>query len=198
LPISSLEHFHAAFNEHCKRFFPADLLFEDCCEEFGSHIRQSLISSSSSENKRNFSVEEVEEDSVTYESSSHYFIKKDDVGNYINDEIDDNKALDTSCIILDVSVSHCYDTSIVLCSHKDLINYEESDVEGHEQVVPLPYEIVEIYKSEDDILELEQGKTNNAEDIPIHFKQQDEQYQECFAALYCCESHDFHELFQRG
>jgi hypothetical protein len=176
--ISSLEQFHAAFSEHCKRFFPADLLFEDCCEEFGSHIRQSLISSSSSENKRDFSVEEVEEDSVTYESSSDSFIQKDDVGNYINDEIDDNKALDTSCIILDVSVSHCYDTFVVLCSHKDLINYEESDVEGHEQVVPLPSEIVEqqeIYKSEDDILELEQGKTSNAEDIPIHFKQQDEQ-----------------------
>ena len=50
--ISSLEQFHVAFNKHCKRLFPADLLFENCCEEFGSHIRQSLISSSSSENKR--------------------------------------------------------------------------------------------------------------------------------------------------
>jgi hypothetical protein len=199
--ISSLEQFHVAFSKHCKRFFPADLLFENCCEEFGSHIRQSLISSSSSENKRDFSIEEVEEDSVTYESSSDPFIQKDDVGNYINDEIDDNKALDTSCIILGDSVSHCYDTSVVLCSHKYLINYEESDVEGHEQVFPLPSEIVEqqeIYKSEDDILELERGKTSNAEDIPIHFKQQDEKYQEYFVSLYGCESHDFHESFQRG
>jgi hypothetical protein len=105
-----------------------------------------------------FSVEEVEEDSVTYESSSDPLTQKDDVGNYINDEIDDEKALDTSCIILGDSDIHCYDTSIVLCSHKDLINYEESDVEGHEQVFPLPSEIVEqqeIYKPKDDILELE-------------------------------------------
>jgi hypothetical protein len=128
----------------------------------------------------------MEEDSVTYESSSNFFIQKYDA-NYDNDENDDNKALDTSFIILDVSVSHCYDTSVVLCSHKDLINYEESDVEGQEQVSPLPFEIVEqqeIYKSEDDILELEQGKTNNAEDISFHFKQQDEQYQEYFVSLY--------------
>jgi hypothetical protein len=104
-------------------------------------------------------------------------------------------------IILGDSVSCCYDTSVVLCSHKDLINYEESDVESHEKVSPLPYEIVEqqeIYKSEDDILELERGKTSNAKDITIHFKQQDEQYQEYFVALYGCESHDFHEMFQRG
>jgi hypothetical protein len=143
----------------------------------------------------------VEEDSITYESSFDSFIQKDDVGNYINDEIDDNKALDTSCIILDVSFSHCYDTYIVICSHKDLIKYEESDVEGHEQVFPLPSEIVEqheIYKSEDDILEIEQGKTINVQEIPIHFKQQDVQYQECFSSLYGCESHEFHELFQRG
>jgi hypothetical protein len=140
----------------------------------------------------------VEEDSVTYESSSHPFIQKDDVGNYINDEIDDNKALDTSCIILSDSDSRCYDTYVVLCSHKYLINYEESDVEGHEQVFPLHSEIVEqkeIYKSKDGILELERGKTSNAEDIPVHFKQKYGQYQEYFAAFYG-ESHDFHEPFQ--
>jgi hypothetical protein len=141
--ISSLEQFRAAFNKHCKRFFPTDLLFENCCEEFESHIRQSLISYSSSENKGDLSIEEVEEDSVTYESYSDPFIQKDDVGNYINDGIDDNKALDTSCIILGDLDSRCYDTYIVLCSHKYLINYEESDDEGHEQVFPLPSEIVE-------------------------------------------------------
>jgi hypothetical protein len=85
----------------------------------------------------------MEEDSVTYESSSDPFIQKYDVGNYINYEIDDNKALDTSFNILGDSDSHCYDIYIVLCSHKHLINYEESDVEGHEQVFPLPSEIVE-------------------------------------------------------
>jgi hypothetical protein len=46
--ISSLEQFHATFSEHCKRFYPADLLFENCCEEFGSYIQQSITNSCSS------------------------------------------------------------------------------------------------------------------------------------------------------
>jgi hypothetical protein len=129
----------------------------------------------------------VEEDSVTYESSSDPFIQKNDVGNYINDEIDDNKDLDTSWIIQGDLDSHCYDITIFICSHKYLINYEESDVEGHENFFPLSSEIVEeqeIYKSEDYILELERGKTSNVEDMPIHFKELDKQYQEYFVALY--------------
>jgi hypothetical protein len=73
--ISYLEQFHATFNKHCKRFFPSDLLFENCCEEFGSHIQQSLINSSSSESKGEFSVEE-EEYLVIYESSYDPFIQK--------------------------------------------------------------------------------------------------------------------------
>jgi hypothetical protein len=143
----------------------------------------------------------VEEDSITYESSSDPFIQKDDVGNYINDEIHDKKDLDTSCIILGDSDSRCYDTYIVLCSHKYLINCEEIDVKDHEHVFSLPSEIVEkqeIYKSKDEILELEQGQANNERYIPIHFKQQYDQYQGCFFSLYGCESHEFHELFQQG
>jgi hypothetical protein len=54
----------------------------------------------------------------------------------------------------------------------------------------------EIYESGNDIIEKEQGKTIHVEDILFHFKQQDEQCQEFFAALNGCESHDFHELFQ--
>jgi hypothetical protein len=46
-------------------------------------------------------------------------------------------------------------------------------------------------------LELEQGQTNNAGDITIHFKQENEQCQGCFSSLYGCELHDFHELFQQ-
>jgi hypothetical protein len=169
--ISSLEQFHVAFNKHCKWFFSADLLFENCFEEFESHIPQSFMSSSSSESKGDFLVEEMEEDLVTYESSSDHFIEKDDVGNYINDEIDDKKDLDTSFIIPCDSDSHCYDTFVLICSNKYFINCEESYVEGHEHVFPLPFEIVEkkeIYKPEDDILELEQGQANNVGDIPIH------------------------------
>jgi hypothetical protein len=70
--ISSLYGFHTTFHHHCKRYFSVDLLFEHCCEEFGSYIQQSIINSSNSENERDIFVEEVEEDSITYESSSNY------------------------------------------------------------------------------------------------------------------------------
>ena len=35
--ISSLKDFHKAFNERCKKFFPDELLFDNCCQEFNLH-----------------------------------------------------------------------------------------------------------------------------------------------------------------
>jgi hypothetical protein len=35
--ISSLKDFHKAFNQRCKKFFPDELLFDNCCEEFNLH-----------------------------------------------------------------------------------------------------------------------------------------------------------------
>jgi hypothetical protein len=34
--IRSLTGFHTAFNSFCKDYYPADCLFENCCEEFSS------------------------------------------------------------------------------------------------------------------------------------------------------------------
>jgi len=36
--ISSLKQFHTVFHDHCRRYFPAECLFEHCCEEFASYI----------------------------------------------------------------------------------------------------------------------------------------------------------------
>jgi hypothetical protein len=97
----------------------------------------------------------------------------------------------------------------------DLFEVEQTPFTGYEGELPNQHfksssivdvdlhspEIIEqqeIYKSGNDILEQEQEKTSNVEDILFHFKQQDEQYQECFVSLNGCESHEFHELFQRG
>ena len=35
--ISSLKEFHRVFNEHCKRHFSDEFLFENCCEEYELH-----------------------------------------------------------------------------------------------------------------------------------------------------------------
>ena len=37
--ISSLKDFHRLFNEHCKRFFPDKVLFDNCCVEYELHKR---------------------------------------------------------------------------------------------------------------------------------------------------------------
>jgi hypothetical protein len=69
--ISSLEEFHTTFHKHCKRFFPKELLFERCCEEFYSHFQHTITCSSSSEDERGFVDEEVKEDSIMQESFSN-------------------------------------------------------------------------------------------------------------------------------
>jgi hypothetical protein len=35
--ISSLKDFHKVFNEHCKRYFSDEFLFDNCCEEYELH-----------------------------------------------------------------------------------------------------------------------------------------------------------------
>ena len=35
--ISSLKDFYTIFHKHCKRYFSAEFLFQNCCEEYGLH-----------------------------------------------------------------------------------------------------------------------------------------------------------------
>jgi len=66
--ISSLKKFHAAFNDHYKRFFPTDLLFENCCEEFDLYMQNSIVGSFSSMNEKEVDVKQVEEESSPREN----------------------------------------------------------------------------------------------------------------------------------
>jgi hypothetical protein len=91
--ISSLKQFHAIFSDHCKRFFPADLLCENCCEEFESYIQQSIISSSSSIDEGDDDVEEEKEDSLSVVSSSNSVIHHDDFQHSFKTENDDEKEI---------------------------------------------------------------------------------------------------------
>jgi hypothetical protein len=88
-----LEQFHAAFNDHCKRFFPADLLCENCCKEFQSYIQQSIISSSISIDEGGDNNEEDKEDSLSVVSSSNSFIQHDKFQHSFKTENDDEKAI---------------------------------------------------------------------------------------------------------
>jgi hypothetical protein len=40
--ICSLTGFHTAFNSFCKDYYPADCLYENCCEEF-SFLREAFV-----------------------------------------------------------------------------------------------------------------------------------------------------------
>jgi hypothetical protein len=37
-----LRDLHAAFNEHCKRYFSVEFIFENCCEEFEKNIQRAI------------------------------------------------------------------------------------------------------------------------------------------------------------
>jgi len=41
--ISSLNDFHIVFNEHCKRYFSDELLFDNCCGEYELHDEIEII-----------------------------------------------------------------------------------------------------------------------------------------------------------
>jgi hypothetical protein len=74
--ISSLKEFHATFSDHCKRFFPADLLFENCCEEFDLYMQKSIVGSSSSMNEKDVDVKQVGEESSPCEIFSSFLFRR--------------------------------------------------------------------------------------------------------------------------
>jgi hypothetical protein len=49
--ISSLKDFHDVFYSHCKIIYPAERLFENCCEGYASYIQDSTSDSSTSDNE---------------------------------------------------------------------------------------------------------------------------------------------------
>jgi hypothetical protein len=49
--ISSLKDFHDVFYSHCKIIYPAERLFENCCEGYASYIQDSTSDSSSSDDE---------------------------------------------------------------------------------------------------------------------------------------------------
>ena len=42
--ISSLEHFHAAFNMHCQKFYSSKLICHSCCEEYRDCVPYMVVS----------------------------------------------------------------------------------------------------------------------------------------------------------
>jgi hypothetical protein len=159
--ISSLEQFHVAFNDHCKRFFPADLLCENCCEEFQSYIQQSIISSSSSIDEGDDNVEEEKEDSLSVVSSSNSVIQHDDFQHSFKTENDDEKAINVdvkSLVSLDfqqnvfqlcvpdaANDSHDCDRFVAQIFHEylapvcDIFEVEQTPFISYEEELPNPH-----------------------------------------------------------
>jgi hypothetical protein len=55
--IRSLTSFHTAFNSFCKDYFPADCLYENCCEEFSS-LHEASVGLEDQVHDEAFTVEE--------------------------------------------------------------------------------------------------------------------------------------------
>jgi hypothetical protein len=59
--INSLASFHDAFNTFYKEKFPAESLFENCCDVFEKHIQQKADFSSVFQNKNHVSEEDLQD-----------------------------------------------------------------------------------------------------------------------------------------
>ena len=59
-------------------------------------------------NENGLNVDEVKEESSSYESFSSYVIQQEDCQHYINNEVDGNHTLDAFDIISNVSNNHGY------------------------------------------------------------------------------------------
>jgi hypothetical protein len=57
--MSSLKKFHTCFHIQCRRLFPAEILFENCCEEFESSFQHREDCSYNSEEENEFTNEEI-------------------------------------------------------------------------------------------------------------------------------------------
>jgi hypothetical protein len=116
-----LEEFHTTFHKHCKRYFPKELLFERCCEEFYSRFQHAVTCSSSSENERGYVNEEVEEDSIIHEYFSNFVFQEE----YFQDVIDANVVNNMNVDSFDVSISSCCDEYVVTNSYEDRDTHEK-------------------------------------------------------------------------
>jgi hypothetical protein len=90
--ISSLREFHSTFNEHYKRYFSAEFLFENCCEEFEKNIQHTIGISSDCKAEIDVFVEEIKEKS--YHSFPSFPVLKADFVDCSYDEEISSNAID--------------------------------------------------------------------------------------------------------
>jgi hypothetical protein len=90
--IFSLRYFHVAFNEHCKRYFYKELIFEHCCEEFHSDIQH--INFSSSEDGRDYTNEDVDKKSFIHGTLSTSASQEEGFRDVVGHSIDDYMVVD--------------------------------------------------------------------------------------------------------
>ena len=75
--ISSLKDFNAAFFLYCKRIYPAECLFDRCCEGYALYIHSSVADSSSSVDEAYGYVMKEEEDIFVDETLSSFDFQLD-------------------------------------------------------------------------------------------------------------------------
>ena len=90
--ISSLKDFHDAFYLYCKRIYPAEFLFEDCCRGYALYMQDLEADFSSSEDEAGGYDMKKEEDLL---SSSDYVLHQENFQNYdikVDDSIIEHKS----------------------------------------------------------------------------------------------------------
>jgi hypothetical protein len=73
--ICSLRNLHDVFNKHYKRYFPHELLLEDCCEKYESRAQRTIDFSSYDELYEGLVETKIKEELVCEENILNSFIK---------------------------------------------------------------------------------------------------------------------------
>jgi hypothetical protein len=110
--ICSLRDFHVAFNKHCKRYFPHELLLEDCCEKYESRAQRTIYFSSYDELYEGLAETKIKEELVCEENILNSSIKEE--------IFQDQKIVD--------HVNHCLNQSVY-----DIFEVEQTPFVGYEE-----------------------------------------------------------------
>jgi hypothetical protein len=146
--ISSLKKFHATFSDHCKRFFPTDLLFENCCEEFDLYMQNSIVGSSSSMNEKEVNVKQVEEESSPCEIFSSFSIQEEIFIDCSDDKKVDQNSVETFDIISDISNNVCDDEIVAPKVDIDQATIMQSISQGCHEMEDFEVQVSGIFKDQ--------------------------------------------------
>ena len=123
--ISSLKDFHTVFHKHCKRYFSAEFLFDNCCEEYELHNetrdidREEIVS---------HNIHQFSNDLQDDVSSHKHEPEMDNEEAMVLEFVKDEEETFSTYVVKEEFHNH-YDSQVVVLSHVE--NNFNDEINGH-------------------------------------------------------------------